>query len=227
MPIYRRRAYLRRRPAYRRRLAFGGVVPRVPRSNWRSRRMFNPQPMFTETLVQSPITFNATSPGNSSYLFTPTLAQIPQVAQYTALYNQYKIVKCSMLFVPAYNVADLNLPGGATPMDAPRVVWAIQDSAQSTAPANESDVLQHNGAKIRMFTKPVRVNFRPVAQVADALVSGGFVAMTRKNSWITTTNTSVAHAGLAISFTNALPISGNPVLATCYLKITFALRDPK
>lgn len=223
MPYVRR--YRLRKPLYRRRRL---AAPRFGlRTPWRSRKMYNPMPTFTETIVQSPVTYNATSPGNSSYLFTNSLAQIPQVAQYQALYNNYMIKKVQMIFVPAYNVADLNAPTAATPVAAPRIVWAIQDSSQQTVPSIESDVLQMNGAKIRMFTRPVKVTWKPVAQLADAINLGGFVAVTRKNQWITTTNPSINHAGLAVSFTNDVPIAGNPVLAQVYVKITFCLKDPK
>lgn len=189
---------------------------------------YNPVPTFTETFIGNPILFNQTSPGNSTGLIQNSFNQIPQVADYTALYNQYCIKRITAIFVPAYNVADTNIPASATPVDAPRFVYAIQDSAQQTAPTVESDVLQDNGAKIRMFTKPVKVSWRPKPAVADAIVAGGFVANTRRGlQWLTTAVTSVAHNGLAYSFTNAVPIAGTPTLASVYFKVTFSLRDPK
>lgn len=192
------------------------------------RPRYNPVPTFTESFVGNPILFNQTSAGNSTGLIQNSMSAIAQFSQYAALYNQYCIRKVTAIFVPAYNVADTNVPTSATPVDAPRMVWAIQDSAQQTTPTVESDVLQDNGAKIRMFTKPVKVTWRPRAAVADALVAGGFVANTRRGAqWYTTTNPAVPHNGLAYSFTNAVPIAGTPTLASVYFKITFSLRDPK
>lgn len=226
MPFIRR--YRLRKPLYRRRRAAATARPRFGlRTPWRSRVMYNPQPTFTETIVASPLTFNATSPGNSSYLMGVTLAQLPQVAQYQNLYNNYCIRKVQMIFVPAYNVADYNAPAAATPSAAPRMVYSIQDSSVVTTPTNEVDVLKDNGARIKMFTRPVRVTFRPTASLADALVTGGFVGVTRKNQWLTTSNPSVLHTGLAVAFTQDVPVSGNPVLAQVYVKITFSLKDPK
>lgn len=194
----------------------------------RSRLAYNPVPTFTETFIGNPILFNQTSPGNSTNLIQNSLNQIPQVGDYTALYNQYCIRKITAIFVPAYNVADTNIPASATPVDAPRFVYAIQDSAQQVAPTTEADVLQDNGCKIRMFTKPVKVTWRPRPAVADALVGGGFVANTRRGpQWLTTAVTTAAHNGLAYSFTNSVPIAGTPTLASVYFKVTFSLRDPK
>lgn len=189
---------------------------------------YNPVPTFTETFIGNPILFNQTSAGNSTGLIQNSLNQLPQVAEYTALYNQYCIKRITAIFVPAYNVADTNIPLSATPVDAPRMVYAIQDSAQQVAPSVESDVLQDNGCKIRMFTKPIKVSWRPKPAVADAVVAGGFVANTRRGlQWLTTAATTVAHNGLAYSFTNSVPIAGTPTLASVYFKVTFALKDPK
>jgi len=189
---------------------------------------YNPVPTFTETFKVDPITYNETSPGNSTSQLINFIGQVPQISDYTNLYNQYCIRKVTAIFVPAYNVADLNIPAAATPVALPRMVYAIQNSAIPLNPATESDVLQDNGAKIRMFDRPIKVSWRPQPATALAQVSGGFAAVnTRGFKWFTTTDTAVVHQGLAVSFTNDVPITGTPVLAQVYIKMTFSLRDPK
>lgn len=184
-------------------------------------------PTFTETFVGPSIIYGGAGVNAQVQLIQNNLGQIPQVADYTALYNQYQIRRVTAIFVPAYDTFQIGTPTGATQTACPRMVYAIQDSAQQLNPATEADVLQDNGAKIRMFDKPVKISWRPVAAAADALVQGGFASVNRKYQWYGTTSTAVQHNGLALAFTTALAPAGNPTLANVYYKITFALKDPK
>lgn len=195
---------------------------------------YNPTPTFTETYVGNPIPFQiqGTSPSGASIaagLIQVALNDIPQVAQYTSLYNQYCIRKVTAIMMPAYNVYDQPATGSSV-THAPRLVTAIQDSAQQVAPTSELDVLQDNSAKIKMFTKPCKFSWRPVAAVGNTAVTGGaLVAESRKNRWLSTEAITVAHAGLAFAFTTDTPVT-NPattVLANVYFKVTFSLKDPK
>lgn len=218
-----------RRAGGRRRFVKFGAVRRGAMGAARARmgRRYNPVPTFTETFKMNPVLFNASAPGSSTDLLQNSLSQIPQVADYLALYNQYCIKRITAIFVPAYNVYDQPAVGSSV-TQAPRFVYAIQDSAVQAFPTSETDVLQDNGAKIRMFTKPIKVSWTPRPAVADALVTGGFAGVnTRGSKWYTSGNPGVLHNGLAYSFTNEIPISGNPPIAQVYIKMTFSLRDPK
>jgi len=213
----------------RRRRVYGKVGRMAARSKLVTkrgyRRPYRATPVFTETFVGTPINWSAG--GTYATLIQNNLGQIPQVAQYTDLYNQYQIRRVTAIFVPAYDTYQAGAPAGASTAAAPRMVYAIQDSAQQLNPTNEADVLQDNGAKIRMFNKPVKVSWRPTPAAAMALVQGGFASVNRKYQWFGTTSTAVQHNGLALAFTSSLPVNGTPVLAQVYYKITFALRDPK
>lgn len=207
----------------RRLVGRGGMRAARARLAYRSR----PTPVFTESFVGPSITYGGAGVNAQVQLIQNNLGQIPQVADYTALYNQYQIRRVTAIFVPAYDTFQIGSPTGATGTTCPRMVYAIQDSAQQLNPTTEADVLQDNGAKIRMFDKPVKISWRPVAAAADALVQGGFASVNRKYQWYGTTSTAVQHNGLALAFTTALAPAGNPTLANVYYKITFALKDPK
>lgn len=215
----RPRRVVRRRLAWRRR--------RGPMGAMRARLARTYTPMFTETVKMNDIVFNANSPGVSASILRASFNEVPQVNEYTALYNQYCIKKLQWILVPAYNVYDQPASGSAV-APQPRLVYAIQDSAQQVAPNNELDVLEDNGARIVPFTKPVRITHYPVAQVGVSSSTGGFVSETKRNRWLSTATTDTLHAGVSYAFTQSSSfITGNPVLATVYCKITFALRDPK
>lgn len=220
MPYIRR--YRLRKPLYRRRRP---VMPmsRLPR---RTPMRSNTTPMFTETFKGEPILWNGAGVNSPVQLIQNNVGQIPQFASYAALYNQYRMLRVTAIFVPSTDSHGFDTPT-VSAVAAPRMVYAIQDSAQQLNPTVESDVLQYNGCKIRIFNKPVKVSWKPVSAAADALVQGGFASVNRKYQWYGTTSSAVQHNGLAVSFTSSLNPVGTPVLAQVYFKITFALKDPK
>jgi len=195
----------------------------------RRRLLYNPAPTFTETINLTTLNTGTTGAGAAG-LIAVAINQIPQYTEYQALYNQYCIRLVQLIFVPSYDQYDSNNASTAAvaAVTAPRFVYAINDSAKQTAPTTELDVLSDNGAKIRMFDKPIKVRFRPVAQVKLTDSNANLVSETKKNRWFSFDDAGVAHSGLAWAITQTVP---NSVLslpaAVVYAKITFSLRDPK
>lgn len=212
----------------RRRLGKGGAAAARYRLGYMKRRT-NPVPTFTETIRLANLNTGTTGSGTAG-LLAVAMNQIPQVNDYAALYNQYCIKSVQLIMTPEYDQYDSNnSPTGAVAaVTAPRFVYAINDSAKQTTPTTEIDVLSDNGAKIRMLDKPIRVRFRPVAQVSLTDSNGNQVFETKKNRWFSFTDTSVAHSGLAWAITQTVPNSVLSLPAVIvYAKITFSLRDPK
>lgn len=227
MPYIRR--YRARRPVYRRRRA--GGARRVPLyavpSKMRSTRITTPT--FTETYRLGTVVSNPAT-GNTVGVWKASLLGVPQVADYTALYNQYCIKRVTLHIIPAYNQYDSeNVATTIAPIiTAPRLVYAIQDSAQVPTPTSENDVLTDNGCKIRMLTRPVKISFRPVAEMGGSASTGGFVSESKRMRWLSTANPEVPHTGVSFSITQAIQNTAqSDPLATVYVKVTFSLRDPK
>lgn len=211
---------------------YGGVYGRArkgPMAAARSRLRANPVPTFTETVRLTNLNTGTTGAGAAG-LLAVSMNQIPQYTDYQALYNQYCIRSVQFIIMPEYDMYDSNnSPTGAVAaVTAPRFVYAINDSAQQTAPTTEVDVLSDNGAKIRMLDRPIKIRFRPVAQVRVTDSNSNLVYETKKNRWLGFQDASVAHSGVAWAITQTVP---NSVLAlpacNVYAKITFSLRDPK
>lgn len=189
-------------------------------------------PTFTETFNLTSLSGNLTAAGLTCGIWTVAANQIPEFAQYAALYNQYCIRKVQLMVLPEYttyqSAVTTSLPYGIT---VPRLAYAVQDSAQQVAPTTEIQVLEDNGVKIKRLDNTIRINFRPVAQVGVAASSGGFVSETKKNRWISTASPEVPHAGVAFALTQTFPSTygspSQPPVAMVYAKITFSLRDPK
>lgn len=193
------------------------------------RPRFNATPTFTETFKMT--TLNGSSTGVTAGLFQTALQYVPQYADYTALYNQYCIRSVQFILIPSYDQYDsTNVTTNPAAITAPRMVYAINDSAQQPVPTSELDVLTDNGCKIRMLDKPIRIRCRPVAQVGMSASTGGFVSESKRNRWLSTANPEILHAGVSYAISQTIPSSladPNCPIATLYAKVTFSLRDPK
>lgn len=215
------RAMLRkRRVMRRRRLGMGRI-----------RRMMNPQPTFTETYSQPYIV------GNAGGVFQARISDIPQVAQYSTLYKQYRINWIKVLLVPVWNysAADPNAGAynnsiGVPYLGASRITYAINDSPGTVAPANELAVLTDNGCKIKPITNKFSVSFRPVPSV-DAPVEGGGVIATKQKfkQWFNfaeIVGNNPLHQGVSYWISST---AGPGVNASfnVYYKVNFSLRDPQ
>lgn len=183
---------------------------------------------FTETFTLPVI--NTGTTGTAAGLLAVAMNQVPQWTDYSALYNQYCIKSVQFILMPEYDQYDSNNNAAATAaaVTAPRLVYAINDSAQQITPTTELEVLQDNGARIRMLDKPIRIRCRPVAQVATTDSNGNPQFETRKSRWLSFQNSGTAHSGVAWALTQTNP---NTTLALPamkpYVKLTFSLRDPK
>lgn len=214
---------LRSSAAPRRRRA---MRKRNPLGRTRLRRIFNPAPVFTETYALTSLQ------PSSGGILKFSMDQVPQLAQYTALYQKYRILRASVMLLPEFtsydqNQAENNAALSRSTFGLTRIAWAVNDSPNITAPATELDVLKDNGARIRPLTdRGVRFSCRPVPNVED---SNG-VEMTFKRKYINfeATGPNAVHSGISwwiSQLSNGTPATTN--VTVCYVKLTFQLSDPR
>ena len=233
MFIKRRRVF-RRRPLRRKPLALVRANSRVSRP-----RMFNPQPVFTETfdagsvgMLYSPPTATTTYAG----LLAMTISSVPQIAQYRNLYQKYRILKAVWLFVPRWggsdvNVAQSGIPSNTTYWSQTRIVYAINDSPAQTVPANEAAVLQDNGCKIRTMSSMLKIAHRPVPDLKDS--NGAQLSLKQKYiNFATGAQPDVNHYGISYFLTcpDYTVTGGTTVVPPrwdVFCKLTFQLSDPR
>lgn len=213
MPIRRRApGFKRKRRGVRR------VNPRMYRS-----RMFNPRPVFTETYIHSTIL------QNTGGVMSFNMGQIPAVANYSNLYQKYRILKASVMLLPGYlahdeNVAIMNAVAGQPWTGLGRFSYAVNDSPNLVAPANEAVVLQDNGCKVLPFKPKLTLSCRPVPDLLDA----NGVRMTLGRKFINFTGAAEAtHNGITWWYTQygGGAVTQNPV--SVIVKLTFQLSDPR
>lgn len=209
-------------------------VPRRVKLAGRARRraMFNPQPHFTETFKYTDLSANA------GFLLTANMDNIPQLAQYSGLYQQYRIVKCKFLLLPTWtggeqqNDAIFNaasgpaIPPGLTSVGTSRLVSVIDSSPDQSVPISENAVLQENGCRIRFLDKMVTITCTPVPDLKDA--NGNQLTIRGKYQNFTSPN--VAHYGVRGWITQPVAVGSTGASAiryAVYAKLTFGLREPR
>lgn len=245
-PVARRGRFYKRvvRPGGRVRLArrlgaFKGLQIR--------RRIGNPQPTFVETYKSSELfQVIAGSPG-AGKTFKVRISDIPQSLQYFNLYKQYRINWVKVMLIPKLNTTAVDpntytqmgaLPAGPLPaMGQARIVYAIQDSPNVPDPANENEVLQENGCKVKTFKTMWSCSFKPVPDVSQQSPAGANIWARQKykqffNFDPVLGGNNPQHGGVSAWVT--LPgtqVAGDPPTVVpndyyVYYKVSFTLRDP-
>jgi len=190
------------------------------------RRRISPRmPTFTETIVRP-----AKISGNAGNVFSVSMDEIPQLAQYTNLYRQYKINWAKISILPDYNSFDgaQTLTAGAMP----RIAWAINNTPLVAAPANESALLEDNGAKVRPLANQWAASFKPVPNLAMP-VAGAVQLIPVKParsmflSFAPGGSPNPQHYGISYWISQALAGGATPSSYTLIVKINFSLRDPQ
>jgi len=218
MPI--RRARKSNRPLRRRR-----VNNRVARA-----RMFNPAPIFTESFALPKVGGQYALDPNAGGVLSVSMDNMPQLAQYSALYQKYRILRAKFICIPTHNTAaaDVNSelpPGGLQSVGLSRVVFAVNDSPNLPIPANEDAVLVDNGCKIVCGSPKLTMSCSPVP---DTLDSNGN-RFTSKGKYLNFVSVNAVHYG--ITWFHSQPVlpgsSGFGVPYLVYVKLTFQLSDPR
>jgi hypothetical protein len=224
--------YIRRkksnRPLRRRRVARKFVRPA------RSLAL-NPAPIFTETyLMPSGTAAPYSMDANAGGVLAVTMDHIPQLAQYSALYQKYRILGARFICIPTHNsaAADVNseippVAGAFQAAGLSRIVYAINNSPnQVVLPVNETEVLTDNGCRIVCGSPKLIMSCRPVPQTEDS-VGNRFSLRGKYLNFENAGNT--PHYG--ITWWHSQPVlpgnAGFGVPYFVYVKLTFQLSDPR
>lgn len=197
------------------------MIPRAPRRQVR-RGLMSKAPTFTETLALPNV------PANAGGVFTFSIDQVPQLAQYSDLYRQYRINWCQVKLICNTNSYD---PGAGFTQGMPRISWAINDTPALVAPVNEADLLTDNGVKTRALVTTWTQSCKPTPDLAMANVAGGGLipVRQRRSPYLNflAPGANPTHYGISYWISQALA-GGAPVTSfDVYVKINFSLRDPK
>lgn len=209
------------------------IRSKVNRRVMRSRVSY---PTFTETWAASSITTSGTT---AFGVLQSAANSIPQMADYSKLFRQFRILRNEWILVPRATSLDPNTQEGNAFSGAPntnngRFVYAINDTAGQAAPTTELEVLTDNGCKIlsAVRTAPIRIRHVPVPDLSVAAPSAFFSSyMNKKRTWLNTdaagnqgSGTGVLHGAVAYALT--MPQTANMTVFDVYCKTTIQFKDP-
>jgi len=208
VPIARSRRYRRR-----------GIKPYRPKGYYnaarRVRSMMKPIYRYKQTSLNPTGIGSINVPIGSTFLnaYSFSLNQVGgNLGAFGNLYDQYKINKVVMQFVPKFTDSDIGTAptGGQLSMVATCI-----DYDDAAIPVSIGDILERNNAKLhrtKMFSRVLKpcVNFN-VSTGATAGVS------TKQSPWLDVTNTNVPHFGVKIGITGTAVIQSYDIIVKYYL----------
>jgi len=180
-------------------------------------------PTFTETYAAPRISVNA---GGQ---FTTAINLLPQVGQYSGLYQQYKIIAMKVMILPQFTDYEGNAGIPLVGASAPRLVYVVNDTPNGPAPVSEAAVLTDNGCRIITLNKKTVIRCKPVPERVTSPT--GVEMRDRVSPWLSFAKpgqVDPTHWGIDYFISGDLAGggTGNPKF-DIYYKITFQLRDPK
>lgn len=173
------------------------------------RPFINPNQVYRykRTFIATTIASSAGTDKLGSFVFK--LADVPNVSEFTSLYDVYRIAGVKMVFYPAsgnlvYDVTQQNATGiplsPAQPGSLlPRFMTVI-DEDDNTTPGSTSDLLQYQTLKITSGTKHV-VYLKPrfSATVYKNLAASGYAVGPRKQ-WLDCSDSTTEHYGVKYAY---------------------------
>lgn len=192
------------------------------------RRLIRRFPTFTETLVPAEGRVQA----NTCGVFTFNINQLPQLAQYSALYRQYKINWAQVVLIPDFNSYDgnINNPGGLQGGGLPRIAWAVNDTPGIPAPLNEQQLLEDNGARTKAIVTRWSQSCKPVPVQTTGAAANPVLMRYRQPPWLSFAVAPAVdpdHFGISYCISQALAGGQTAQFYHVYYKINFSLRDPQ
>lgn len=135
------------------------------------------------TLVQT-VVFDPASRPSYYNVLNPTLANLPDVTQFTEMFDTYKITNCKITLIPKYGDSGYNATG------VPQMILAIgKDTLGSELPSGPYNATTWNtfaerceNVKFYTFNKPISYSFKP--NIRNAATVGSTLI---KCPWISTT----------------------------------------
>lgn len=155
--------------------------------------------------------------------FTFKLDNVPNVSDFTALFDQYKMTKIELFFKLMQDPSAQNNAQSWYP-----TMYYCVDHDDATAPTSINDLLQHGRTQQRIM-KPnsyIKVVIKPAVLFEVARGTGTTTVSPQWNQWIDMAHVDTLHYGLKYAFDNSFNINPNYSVEV-FAKYHFACRDTR
>lgn len=216
---YIRRRLLRRRPI-RRRFRKAGAK----RTNLSNAGIH----YFRRRYVVANITSSTSAVGvqtNAAGAMTFSMAGLPNATEFTALFDQYKIMKVKLDFIPFGDTVNLPISTmtGTTALTSPGgpLITAI-DYDDNLIPGAASDLLQYQASKVTPVPKRLKMSLRPkfATEVYRSGIATGYGA---RSGWLDCANSDIPHYGVKY-WMNAPSASSSSFSYQVWAEVTIACK---
>jgi len=160
----------------------------------------------------------------SSRSFTFRLSDLPGYTEFTNLYDQYKIEKVKLHFLPRYSET---VPGSTTsPWVTNSLLWNCTSDDGTQRLFTENDALQASAAKMRVTNDPFTIWVKPKFQV-EVSTALAFANAKPDTGFLDCDNFGVVHYGHEIGGYNMGALAGQLSEWKCYATYYMAFKDMK
>lgn len=152
------------------------------------------------------------------------LQDLPNYAEFTALFDLYQIRKITICVEPWFNASELTV--GL--LDSYKAWSSVIDYDDATAPATENEIMEYAKTKRHNAGKMKYISFKPRISQLAFKTGGGTIGYTegKKNVWCDCTNPDIEHYGFKAYFPYlGIGLNRNKYKITA--KYTIGLKDPK
>lgn len=132
-----------------------------------------------------------------------TLGDLPDVADFTALYDQYKIMGIKIEWLPRGNSSDLQS------QNAINRFFSVLDRDDDGTPTSIDQLTQYESLKMTSTASVHKRYWKPSIRVEVPTATGGTGSAIKGPTWIDCTNTNVKHYGVKIGVQGPLAGTGS------------------
>lgn len=160
----------------------------------------NPQPVhyFKRTRFY-PASLVVTSGVTSYQGVAFTLGDLPDVTDFTALYDQYKISKVVVKWLPRGNQSDLGISGSTALTGNISRMFSVLDFDDDATPSSIDQLCQYQNMKITGTHQVHSRVFKPAVRIEAATGLGTTANIIKRDQWIDVTNTNIKHYGVKLA----------------------------
>lgn len=212
-------------------------VPRAPRyiPGYRRRGMVSPSTIYRFTRCTTDGTFgevlNPTFPAvNMQYGFAIKLNDLPNSAEFVAMYDQFKITYVSWHFLCANSAAETQINDAHTATQAAVNGWCHTVIDRTDVTAESVDALrQHSTYKVcRLTDLDGKKMTRGYVPKINMTVAGTAQAQSPSKMWLdTATSAGVEHFGMKAAFTFPTGLISTSIPIEIYAKVHVSFRNAK
>jgi len=154
----------------------------------------------------------------------PTLADFPNYAEFTALFDAYRIRRLTYSFYPARgNVGQAD--GSTGPQPVVETLTTAIDFNDNVAPTGQAELLEYGTCQQHFMDRPRKVSFVPRIKIGgtDVVTPAIVPVMEMAPQWLSTDQPKIGHYGLKWAFSPTLQQSDTVVNVYIEAEIEFKL----